>query len=72
LIHAIGKPATFWLYAGLCLAAFVFTAAFVPETRGKTLEEIEAYWRLRAERKLGPARIVMPAEAPSSERYSSR
>jgi sugar porter (SP) family MFS transporter len=72
LIQAIGKPATFWLYAGLCVAAFVFTAAFVPETRGKTLEEIEAHWRRSAERKPGPARVVLPAEAPASERYSSR
>ena len=72
LIQAIGKPATFWLYAGLCLAAFVFTAAFVPETRGKTLEEIEAHWRLRAERNLGPGGVPVSAGAPSSERYSSR
>jgi MFS transporter, SP family, galactose:H+ symporter len=45
LVHAIGKPATFWLYSGLCLLALVFAAAFVPETRGQTLEQIEAYWR---------------------------
>lgn len=72
LIHSIGKPATFWLYAGLCLAAIVFTAVFVPETKGKTLEEIEAYWRSRAERKVRLARPLRPAEAPSNERYSSR
>jgi sugar porter (SP) family MFS transporter len=72
LIHAIGKPATFWLYAGMCLAAIVFTAAFVPETRGKTLEEIEAYWRSRAKHDLKPARVLLPADGPSDERYSSR
>jgi sugar porter (SP) family MFS transporter len=48
LIHAVGKPATFWLYAALCVAALVFTAFAVPETKGKTLEEIERYWRGRA------------------------
>jgi sugar porter (SP) family MFS transporter len=68
LIHAIGKPATFWLYAGMCVAAFVFTAAFVPETRGKTLEEIEAYWRSRASRGSKLAGVLQPAEAPSGER----
>jgi MFS transporter, SP family, galactose:H+ symporter len=45
LIHAIGKPATFWLYAGLCLVALLFTLACVPETKGQTLEQIESYWR---------------------------
>jgi sugar porter (SP) family MFS transporter len=72
LIHAIGKPATFWLYAGLCVAAFVFTAFFVPETKGKTLEEIEAYWRNRALRGSEPASVLRPAEAPAGERGASR
>jgi MFS transporter, SP family, galactose:H+ symporter len=72
LIHAIGKPATFWLYAGVCMVAIVFTAAVVPETRGKTLEEIEAYWRSRAERNLKPAHVFLSAAAPSDERSSIR
>ena len=29
------------MYAGCCVGAFFFTRTFVPETRGKTLEEIE-------------------------------
>lgn len=45
LVDAIGKPATFWIYAGFAVLAFVFTARFVPETRERTLEEIERYWR---------------------------
>ena len=32
-----------------CLVAFGFVALHVPETRGKTLEEIETVWRERAE-----------------------
>lgn len=68
LIHAIGKPATFWLYAALCVAAIVFTAIFVPETKGKTLEEIEAYWRSRALRGSEPASVLRPAETPAGQR----
>jgi hypothetical protein len=35
---------TFWLYAGICAVSWVFVALFVPETKGKTLEEIERSW----------------------------
>ena len=37
----MGKPGTFWLYAGLGVCAAVFFVRFVPETRHRSLEEIE-------------------------------
>ncbi|MBV8817485.1 MAG: sugar porter family MFS transporter [Acidobacteriaceae bacterium] len=39
--HAAGPISTFWLYGAICAAGFVFISAAVPETRGKTLEQIE-------------------------------
>lgn len=39
------KGTTFWVYAAICAVAFVFVALAVPETKGKTLEEIEKSWR---------------------------
>lgn len=45
LIGVIGKPGTFWIYAFLGVLAFLFCWALVPETKGKTLEQIERYWR---------------------------
>ncbi|XP_061460054.1 solute carrier family 2, facilitated glucose transporter member 8 isoform X4 [Rhineura floridana] len=36
---------TFWLFCATCLLNVVFTLRCVPETRGKSLEEIEAYFR---------------------------
>jgi MFS family permease len=41
LVGAIGKPGTFWLYAGFGVAAIVFFAWRVPETKGRSLEQIE-------------------------------
>jgi SP family sugar porter-like MFS transporter len=38
---ALGPSGTFWLYAAICVAGFLFIRAFVPETKGKTLERIE-------------------------------
>jgi MFS family permease len=41
LNRTLGSAGTFWLYSGICAAGFVFVALRVPETKGKTLEEIE-------------------------------
>lgn len=34
----------FWLYAVFCVVMLVFVHRVVPETKGKTLEEIERFW----------------------------
>ncbi len=44
LIDHLGKPGTFWLYASISVVAVVFSILFVPETKGKSLEDIEAHW----------------------------
>ena len=41
LNSALGAAKTFWLYAAICAGGFVFILRRVPETTGKTLEEIE-------------------------------
>jgi sugar porter (SP) family MFS transporter len=41
LIDAIGKAWTFWLYGGLALAGIAFFGTMVPETKNRTLEQIE-------------------------------
>lgn len=34
----------FWIYAACCIISIVLVWAFVPETKGKTLEEMEKLW----------------------------
>ena len=45
LLQVMGPTRTFWLYGLLAVAAWIFSFYFVPETKGRTLEEIEAFWR---------------------------
>jgi MFS transporter, SP family, arabinose:H+ symporter len=42
---AIGPAKTFWAYAAVSAFTFIFTLLFIPETKGRTLEEIEASWK---------------------------
>ncbi|HXN73571.1 MAG TPA: sugar porter family MFS transporter [Candidatus Acidoferrales bacterium] len=44
LIEKFGPTRTFWLYGVLAIAAWIFSYKLVPETKGRTLEEIEAFW----------------------------
>ena len=37
----LGSSGTFWLYAAICVAGFAFIFLKLPETKGKTLEQLE-------------------------------
>jgi MFS transporter, SP family, galactose:H+ symporter len=45
LTQVLGKSSTFWVYAVVSIGAWVFAFFLVPETKGRTLEQIEAHWR---------------------------
>jgi SP family arabinose:H+ symporter-like MFS transporter len=47
LVDALTAPGTFLLYAAVSIAAFLFVWRMVPETKGRTLEEIDRWWRAR-------------------------
>jgi sugar porter (SP) family MFS transporter len=44
LVERLGRAAPFYIYAAMCLIMAVFVQFTVPETKGKTLEEIERWW----------------------------
>ncbi len=45
LVDAVGHAATFWIYGLITVGAWFFIYKLVPETKGKTLEQIEADWQ---------------------------
>jgi hypothetical protein len=45
MTHHLGSSATFFTYAALGVVTLLFVLARVPETKGKTLEEISLLWR---------------------------
>jgi MFS transporter, SP family, galactose:H+ symporter len=46
LLAALGPSLTFWTYGALAIGAWLFCYFMVPETKGRTLEEIEEHFRV--------------------------
>jgi MFS transporter, SP family, galactose:H+ symporter len=46
LVQILGASRTFWLYGLFAVAAWIFSYCLVPETKGRTLEEIESFWHV--------------------------
>ena len=43
LVGSVGG--VFWLFTGICLLSFLFGLTLMPETKGRTLEEIAGSWK---------------------------
>merc|ERR1711904_252668 len=56
LSSALGMPGLFGIYAVVCLVSLFFVKVVVPETKGKTLEEIEVLLGLNKEPQDPPLR----------------
>ena len=46
LKNSMGEDGTFWLYSAVCLCSCFFVYFLVPETKGKSLTEIEEFFEL--------------------------
>lgn len=51
LIDALGRSGAFWFYGAVGLLTLLFCWKLVPETKGRTLEEIQAVFQERAARR---------------------
>lgn len=45
LLKQAGTAGTFWIFSLFCLIAFVAVYKWLPETKGRSLEQIGAYWK---------------------------
>lgn len=41
LVNAISAAYTFWLFAAICVLSTIFVLTVVPETKGKSIEEVQ-------------------------------
>ncbi|KAM6169694.1 solute carrier family 2, facilitated glucose transporter member 6 [Rhynchocyon petersi] len=46
-VNSFGLQVPFFFFAAICLVNLVFTGCCVPETRGRSLEQIESFFRTR-------------------------
>jgi len=44
ILAALGEDGGYWLFAGFCFIGMIYVMVFIPETKGKTLEEIQAQY----------------------------
>jgi sugar porter (SP) family MFS transporter len=51
LAAVLGDAGTFWLFGLTAILAWLFVHHYMPETKGKSLEEIEAQWGAEAARR---------------------
>jgi len=58
----MGSHGAYWVYAGVCFATIVFVLLFIPETKGKSLQEIEATFAFKESLHVTP--YVTPEESP--------
>ncbi len=45
LVSAISITGAFWVYATMCIVTLIFVWKVTPETKGRSLEEIEKMWK---------------------------
>ena len=50
LLDGLGHAGTFFFYGSFSIVAAIFTVVFIPETRGKSIEEIQKYFNKKPDK----------------------
>jgi len=58
LLEVLTPSGAFWLYSGLAVIGFFFLFFLLPETRGKTLEEIEKLFTEKTRTRIGGQKVI--------------
>ena len=64
LTNMVGDSGTFWLYAAFSFVMIVYTLVWIPETKGKTLQDIEAYFHFKENLHVTP--FATPVQSPTT------
>ncbi|MEW9699770.1 sugar porter family MFS transporter [Paenibacillus sp. SI8] len=64
LLSSAGPSITFWIFGLMSLFTFFFTWRVVPETKGKSLEDIEALWSAKPESSTDPDSVSLRQPLP--------
>ncbi|UKJ09268.1 sugar porter family MFS transporter [Solitalea lacus] len=58
MLHEVGASVTFLIFALFSAYAFILSWKKIPETKGKTLEEIEHFWKHKTQQDLEPLNTI--------------
>jgi len=68
LTSMVGDSGTFWLYSAFCFVMILYTLVWVPETKGRTLQDIEQYFHYKESLHVTP--FATPVSSPATVKKS--
>ena len=64
LTSMVGDSGTFWLYAAFSFVMILYTLVWIPETKGRTLQDIEQYFNFKENLHVTP--FATPISSPAT------
>jgi len=64
LSNMIGDSGTFWLYSAFCFVMILYTLVWIPETKGRSLQDIEQYFNYKENLHVTP--FATPVSTPNT------
>jgi len=64
LTNMVGDSGTFWLYSAFCFIMILYTLVWIPETKGRSLQDIEQYFSYKEDLHVTP--FATPVSTPNT------